>query len=376
MAVRPVQLILLNLSYFTFSLIKKYISEVKLVVGVDEIASNIFYIKNIVESSVSVCLGRNKFYNLEYDYCIKSKNKYLIKLIRIIYGPLLLGYLANKTEAFFYIWHTGFLLERDYEFKFLKSKNKKIICLFVGNDIRSLKLTYSAMQKKKLDCRINYHPNLFDEKYDYYKKMVAIGADKYADLIFNNKSDQISYLQSEQHPWIYIYDRKKFRKCESKFSDFFRIKILHAPSNPINKGTPLVRAAIKKLELQKYDFEYIELHNVSNQKVLDLLRTSHIVLNQFYSSAPGLFGVEGMANNCAVLMSADPSINEDLPVSSKDAWMITKYWQVYDNLKHLLDNPEKIQYYADRGYDFALKNYTFESAGKYVNKVLKVNDVF
>ena len=83
-----------------------------------------------------------------------------------------------------------------------------------------------------------------------------------------------------------------------------------------------------------------------NQVVLEHLKSAHIVLNQFYAFTPGLFGIESMANHCAVLMSADPNIETGLPQDSKDAWMITKYWEVYDNLKYLLDNPEKIKYYA------------------------------
>ena len=82
-----------------------------------------------------------------------------------------------------------------------------------------------------------------------------------------------------------------------------------------------------------------------------------------------------MANHCAVLMSADPSIETGLPQDSKDAWLITKYWEVYDNLKYLLDNPEKIKQYADRGYDFTYKHYTYEAASEYINKVLKDNGV-
>jgi hypothetical protein len=52
--------------------------------------------------------------------------------------------------------------------------------------------------------------------------------------------------------------------------------------------------------------------------------------------------------------------------------MVTKYCEVYDNLKYLLDNPHKIKYYVDNdGYDFAYKHYTYEAAGAYINSILK-----
>ena len=36
----------------------------------------------------------------------------------------------------------------------------------------------------------------------------------------------------------------------------------------------------------------------------------------------------------------------------------TKYWEIYDNLKFLLDNTHEIKVYADRGYDFCKKYFT------------------
>jgi len=55
--------------------------------------------------------------------------------------------------------------------------------------------------------------------------------------------------------------------------------------------------------------------------------------------------------------------------------MITRFWEVYDNLKYLLDNPEKLKHYADNGYNFAYKNYTYEAAGNYIKNILKEKNI-
>lgn len=374
-----IQLLFLNGSYsFFHTLIKRNSIDTSWVIGVDEIASVLFFTGNVLQPSTTVCLGVNKFYKLKYDYSINVSNKYIKFLYRTFYAPLLLGYLANKNSHFLYIWHTGFLINREDEFKFLKSINKKIICCFVGDDIRSLVSTIEYSKSKNEDTYANYYgmvnPIYLSKEYEFEKKEIARVTDKYVDLIFNAKYDQMSYLQSKQYSWVYTYDKNKFFKDNSKFSNRI-IKILHAPSNPFVKGTPLVRAAIKKLQMEGYDFEYVELQKMPNEVVLEHLKSSHIVLNQFYAFVPGIFGIEAMANHCAVLMSADPSIETGLPQDSKDAWMITKYWEVYDNLKYLLDNPEKIKYYADNGYYFTYKHYTYEAASEYINKVLKENGV-
>jgi len=365
-----VQLLLLYLSYYFFkTFVTKKIN--KWVIGVDDIASTIHFIGEVLRPSIIVSLSKSKFYSHEYDYSINIKNMYLNLIIRIFYAPVLLGYLSSNSSHFFYIWSTGFLLDRNLEFKFLRSKKKKLACLFVGNDIRSLQLTREYAANMKIDTYANYIIGNLSAKNENDKKLLAASADRYADIIFNAKVDQMSYLENQQYGWTYMYDKDNFDKNDDKFDNIEIIKILHAPSNPIPKGTQLVRAAIKKLELEGYDFEYIEIQNMKNEVVLEHLKTTHIVLNQFYAFSPGLFGIEAMANHTAVLMSADPSIETTLHQDSQDAWMITKYWEVYDNLKYLLDNPEKIKYYADKGYDFSYKHYTYEAARESIETVLK-----
>ena len=371
------QVMLLNLVFYFFRIIninKNKNKKISWVCGVSEVASMLNLVSKIIKPVTTVCMDNNSYYNLDYDYNIKISNKYLKYLFKIFYGPILLGYLLNKNTHFWYMWNTGFLLNRDYEFKFLKAKNKKIICMFLGSDIRSPKLIKEMINRLNIDHFIEY---IGTDNYVCEKKLkkIAYSADRYADIIISAKYDHLSYIKGKQYFFPYIYNEEKFCKNKKKFENLKKIKILHAPSNPIIKGTPLVRAAIKKLEIEGYDFEYIELQNIPNETVLEHLKSSHIVLNQFYAFVPGVFGIESMANNCAVLMSADSTIETGLPHDSEDAWMITRYWEVYDSLKYLLNHPEKIKYYADNGYAFAHKHYTYEAASKYVKKVLNENGI-
>ena len=74
-------------------------------------------------------------------------------------------------------------------------------------------------------------------------------------------------------------------------------------------------------------------------------------------------------------MSADPSIDNDIIEDSENAWLITRYWEIYDNLKYLLDNPDKIKFYADKGHEYAKKYHTSEAMGEYLNNILKENSI-
>jgi hypothetical protein len=377
-----VQELILRTSYFLCKLVStKRNKNISWVIGVSEISSTLYFLGNVLKPSTTVCLDKNPFYKLKYSFSINISNRYFKFIYNIFYAPTLLGYLMNKNTHFLYIWHTGFLLNRDNEFKFLKSKDKKIVCIFLGSDIRSPKLSLEYTQDKKIDNFISYTKNSKQIlKEDKKSKVISESADKYSDLIFSFKLDQISYIENKQIPWTYMYPKNRFYKNEFKFHNMEKIKILHAPSNPLVKGTPLIRAAIKKLELEGYYFEYVELQGLSNEIVLENLKTSHIVLNQFYGYdiSLGLFAIETMASNAALMMSYDPKALKlyDIKLDGfENCCFNTKYWEVYDNLKYLLDNPEKIKYYADNGYDFAYKHYTYEAASEYINNVLKENGV-
>lgn len=349
------------------------------VFGVDEMANNLYYLSTIFDSSVSVTFTKNRYYQNQYDYSLRISNRFLRFFVRFFYGPLLLGYLAHKAKHFSYIWQTGFLCDREVEFKFLKWRGKKIVCIFIGDDIRSPKLTKERFDDKGIVSGIEYichsTPSRLSASYEQEKKRTARIADIYADLIFNYECDQTSYLNAKVYPFPYIVNEDCFHYNESKFDKIDRVKIVHAPTNPIGKGTQVVRAAIKKLESQGYDFEYTELQDVDNQVVLQTLRDSHIALNEFYAFIPGLFGVEAMANHCAVLMSADPEIETSLPQGSQQAWCVTKFWEIYDNLKRLLDNTVLIKEYADRGYDFTKMHYSPEKAKDYYLNLFKESNI-
>lgn len=63
------------------------------------------------------------------------------------------------------------------------------------------------------------------------------------------------------------------------------VKILHAPSKPIAKGSEEIKRVIKSLKGQGFDIEYIEVTNKTNSEVLTLLQQCDIVVDQLYSDS-------------------------------------------------------------------------------------------
>jgi hypothetical protein len=175
-------------------------------------------------------------------------------------------------------------------------------------------------------------------------------------------------------PFPYMIDESRYVPSDDKFRNIGELTLVHAPSNAVVKGTPLVRAAIKKLQVEGYKFNYVELINKPNEYVINVLANSHILLNQFYGFAPGLLGIEGMLLKNVVLMSADPE-TEKFPPGFSEAYVRTRYWEVYDNLKFLLDNPSRLRPIAENARKFILANYSLSQSAASYKRILAENGI-
>lgn len=351
--------------------------ELWVVVG-PEIAGNLRSIGAALDPSVTVCIGKNPHYAHHYNYRIGNHSKLCNILDLTIRAPILFAALLHRASGFFYLGSAGFLRAdvdgREREFRLVKQHGKRLVCSFLGTDIRSPRLLLDYAREHDIDVITSYQhllkPNMLTRTYELQLQRLAATADQLADEIFNAPVDQISYITRQVHPPVYFYPTDQFSRNDGKFDEPNPLRIVHAPSSPIIKGTPLVRAAIKKLKTEGYDFEYIELTGVPNTEVLRTLKQAHIVLNEFYAFVPGQFGVEALAAHCALLTSADEHREPSLPPGSNTAWVVTPYWLVYDHLRYLLDNPHLIKQYADEGYAWAQDNCEFETSRRRLRTIL------
>jgi hypothetical protein len=344
----------------------------KIVIGLTEIANILYNMKNIFhEDCITVCKNGNKYYSKSiYDIDLSKKNK----IIETFFMPIIFGRLAKNASLFIYLWCLdSFLINREYDFKVLKKNNIPIACCFLGDDIRSRKLFLGYCKNINFNTFVEYDkPEIYlSDEYDNLKRIVAEQADEYASIIFSFPIDQMSYLKSIQYYFPVIINEKLFSFDKEKFNNFVP-RIVHAPSLPVLKGTPLVRSVIKMLKSEGYKFDYIELINISNDDVIKELKQSHIVLNQFYTLLPGIFGHEAMSTGNAVLMSAKSNC---YPYEFNNAWLETEDWQLYFNLKFLLENPAKIFEYAKNGFEYMTKYFTIKEIKKYLLDVFEKNGI-
>lgn len=64
------------------------------------------------------------------------------------------------------------------------------------------------------------------------------------------------------------------------------IKILHSPSHPQAKGTPLILHAIQNLKNKGYEIDLVLLHGMQNDEIIKEIQNCDFVVDQIYSDTP------------------------------------------------------------------------------------------
>jgi hypothetical protein len=289
-------------------------------------------------------------------------------------------FLIKKFDSFWYLSRGSFFISNDgrlWEFSILKKHDVGVATFFLGDDIRSIVLARENAKSLNFDHHTFYLDQNIDDRMikinDQKSQKYSYAADLFSDHIFSLPIDQISYIKRPVYAFPLPVQRNRFTLNTPKWNDVGTINILHCPSYPVLKGSPLVNAAIKKLQIEGYDFNFTMMSGVPHHEVLSALDKSHIVLNQFYCFAPGIFGIEALEANCLLFNSASREIEPCLFEGSDEAWVVTYYWQIYDNLKYYLDNFHLAQQKANAGTAWAKKNCSDESTKSYVESLININ---
>lgn len=340
----------------------------RVVVGLADHAGYLTATAAVAGDPVTVKVNVQKFFDHSYTHDLSRFPTELAGLA----SAWLLGRLVRRTHTLVYISGEGFLRHevdgRAHEFEFLERHGVRIVCVFTGSDIRSHELTQELGRAWGRDMVTTYqaisNPGIDHPSRDAVRWRLAAAADRHAAVIVNPSVDQITYLERETEPFPYLYPDDKIARRPDKWREGGQLRVLHAPSSPMIKATPLVRAAVSALRADGLDFDYVELIGVTHDRVLKELAHAHVVLNQFYALMPGVFGVEALAANAVLLCSADEHLEPSLPAGSNDAWVVTTAWQVEGALRRTLTSSRAdLQAQADRGTDW-LASHGSAAAGR------------
>ena len=213
-------------------------------------------------------------------------------------------YALFKADFFIFNGFRPFLTF--YELRILRFFGKKIIVVYLGSDARPSFL--SGRMKDDLD-KHNHNKLLHDCYKDVLRRKRNIElVEEAADFIINHTAtSQFFSIKQIRFTKIGIplnvksssSDKRVHRRTVPR-----KIRVLHAPSRPLAKGSKIVENLVLSAKNNGLDCELIKLINVPNSEVLNVISTADFVFDEVYSDTPlGVLGAEAASLGIPCLVS-------------------------------------------------------------------------
>jgi len=230
----------------------------------------------------------------------------------------------------------------------IKSQGKKIIFVFVGDDVR----WFNSMEEEFRQ----YGLQPLEYPSDELKTLTALNSrlrrirevEKYADFIFS-RLDQAQLQLRPYFRWNMMVDPKKF--CENSVQRRSNPIIAHAPSSRDIKGTRYLLEAISRLKAEGFKFQLSLIENVPNKEAIQMYGDADILVDQLLCPGTGKLATEALASGTIVLSNmaygSYPQNNPpDCPVIDVNPDTI------YDTLKWLIEDSDFRAQHASKGRPF------------------------
>lgn len=241
---------------------------------------NYFEKKNIFVKGINFFSGKGRFSNHSHSF-----TKFCWTGCWLLLRFFLFIWAIIKYDIFIFGFGSSFFYY--YDLPILKLLNKKIIYKFHGSDCRPPYLS-GAIVSDENNFNTKQCIKLSQERKKSLKKI-----EKYSDIIISYPL----FSQFLERPFIASTNiglpfnsrtppnSDKSRK-ENVPGSQRKIRLLHAPTKPIPKGTEIIRRLIIGLQKAGHPIEFIEIKNASNEQVLDELSRCDFVIDQVFSDTP------------------------------------------------------------------------------------------
>ena len=353
---------------FSYALFPYFNSKSAIYVGPDNIAGLASRIAKSNAAFQMLLLGSSMFTG--YQFLGPSYGRgYRSRLAKLFAGPVLLTVVCRRAHGVIYLGEAGYIApfhdERRWEFGLLKRRGVKIVTFFTGSDIRSPAISRKASNMLGMEAVVDYVSLAFgsNSSDEIRPRAIAEVADELADIIVNAPVCQASYLKRVD----YYFQNFAYVEHVPQLKDFRTgsLRIVHLPSRPLIKGTPVVRAAIFRLRQEGFDFIYDEVIGVSNQIARQRINQSQIVINQLYMPMPGMLGIEAIEAGKVLVTSAFLGADPSIPATERTPWVVANSVNLYDQLRKVLSmSPDELYEIAAASQYWLESNFEGKKTGQ------------
>lgn len=259
--------------------------------------------------NVTTCARPHPFYNNKYDFdltlpkwilyinklskigFLKTPISKIIEKYELNWKSKILKKVINDTDIFIFVFD-GFTAKSLIDYSYIKSKNKKIVSLFCGTEVRdwnafskAYNVNIESIEKNSIDNK------LFNNKLFRLRKN-----EFFSDAIYSLPDQSILGIR----PYFEIKIPFISKKYTPEINNRTIPKIVHIPSRFPTKGTIYIEKAIEELRKQNIQFEFTVHKTLSNIEVIDVLKDADILIDEVLLFGPGTLGMEAIACGCAL----------------------------------------------------------------------------
>ncbi|TAJ77001.1 MAG: glycosyltransferase family 1 protein [Gallionellaceae bacterium] len=196
-------------------------------------------------------------------------------------------YALIRCDVFIFSGFTSFFGFR--ELPLLRLLGKKVVVVFLGSDARPPIFSGRHLD----DTGAHTDPaEAYEEAIRMVSKIRKI--EKYADVVVSHTataqffSREFIRFMAVGMPINSHLDASNIKQDQGR-----SIRILHAPSRPLAKGSFVFRKIIEELKAEGYSIDFIKLVGVPNREVLLELQKCDFVIDELYSDIPlAMFATE------------------------------------------------------------------------------------
>lgn len=273
-----------------------------------------------------------------------------------IYTMLSLFSLCLFRYDLFHFYAGSSFLPYNLDLPLLKLFGKKILMTYVGSDIRLVEV-----EQKRNPYFHHMAVDSHDPKRDRRKKRMMSWHNRWVDR-FITVRNLFAYAattipQNKLVRDIWVPNTLDMSGFEPNYCVHPSPIIVHAPTNPLIKGTSVIERVISELKAEGYSFDFILLHQVPHDQAEEILKNADIIVDQLYVGGFGNLSMEAMAFGkpvCTYLIDDVVRDYPDLPIVNVTVDTLK------EKLIWLIENPAERLRLGKAGRAFAEKHYDRE----------------
>lgn len=217
----------------------------------------------------------------------------------------------------------------------LKRLGKGIVVTYQGDDARQ---GDASLARFAISAAQVVEPGYYTPAWDAHKRQRIATMARYADRIYALNPDLLHVLPPSARflPYASI-DLDAWRMVEKPWGASDRPVVLHAPTHRGVKGTPQVLEAVRRLQEEGVDFEFVLIEGMTHAEARRAYERADLLVDQLFCGWYGGLALELMALGKAVicylreedLAFLPAGMREDLPIlnaTSETLYHVLKDW--------------------------------------------------